>query len=494
MNTVKNLLKELNLGNSVAEFENSLESYFVETETFNALVSGKIDIVAGDKGTGKTALYKILKKRYREFKELENIEIIPAFNPSGNPVFQSITQKEPLSEAEYNELWKAYILSICGNWLIGIYGPTYSPSIAKLAALLEGLDFLTGNDSPPTVFARIVAKIGQMVSWKSVSTRVVVQPDGSFEFEPKVEFGAEEEVNKIPHEAIDLTQALTLLNRCFIECEIIAWIAIDRLDEAFQGFENVEIPALRALFRTYLDFNEFSNLKIKLFVRRDLFRRIVGDGFVNLTHINAMKKEIIWDEEDLLNLLCRRIRLNEKFCREIGIFDAPDSAVFSALFPNQVDQGLRKPKTWVWVMRRIRDGNDVKPPRNLIDLITFARDAQLRREDRDPREYREDTKAFEPEALRKALSLPSEQRVNDTLLAEAKALAPLVERFRRGKAEHNEESIALLFGIGTREVTTFVKPLIDLGFLEEIKGNYKIPALYREGLEVTQGKGFDEDE
>jgi hypothetical protein len=37
------------------------------------------------------------------------------------------------------------------------------------------------------------------------------------------------------------------------------------------------------------------------------------------------------------------------------------------------------------------------------------------------------------------------------------------------------------------------KPLIELGFLEEVAGNFKIPMLYRGGLEITQGKAFKDD-
>jgi hypothetical protein len=36
-----------------------------------------------------------------------------------------------------------------------------------------------------------------------------------------------------------------------------------------------------------------------------------------------------------------------------------------------------------------------------------------------------------------------------------------------------------------------IKSLIEIGFLEDIRGTYKVPAIYREGLEITQGKGFD---
>jgi len=39
---------------AVVEFDNCLEKCFVENEAFSALVRGDADIVAGDKGTGKS--------------------------------------------------------------------------------------------------------------------------------------------------------------------------------------------------------------------------------------------------------------------------------------------------------------------------------------------------------------------------------------------------------------------------------------------------------
>jgi ABC-type amino acid transport substrate-binding protein len=87
--TIKELLPKLDLGASVAEFDDALEKYFVETDTFRALVDDRVDIVAGDKGTGKTAIYRILQKRFGKLAKLQNVEVVPAFNPTGNPVFQT---------------------------------------------------------------------------------------------------------------------------------------------------------------------------------------------------------------------------------------------------------------------------------------------------------------------------------------------------------------------------------------------------------------------
>ena len=112
---IKELLRNLNLGNSVAEFDQDLKSYFVETQAFRELVSGDKDIIAGDKGTGKTALYKVLKERAWEFPQLRDVEVVSAFNPSGNPVFQRLGTIPVLTEGQYVTVWKGYILSLLGN-------------------------------------------------------------------------------------------------------------------------------------------------------------------------------------------------------------------------------------------------------------------------------------------------------------------------------------------------------------------------------------------
>ena len=118
---LKKLLRELDLGSSVAEFDTALDRYFIETEAFYALALDKADIIAGEKGTGKTALFRVFKQRYTSIPELEHVEVIAGFNPAGNPVFQRLVQIDSMSEAGYVTVWKAYLLSLVGNWLLELY-------------------------------------------------------------------------------------------------------------------------------------------------------------------------------------------------------------------------------------------------------------------------------------------------------------------------------------------------------------------------------------
>ena len=488
METVRDALQSLNLGKSVAEFDDALERYFVETNAFHELVNDQRDIIAGDKGTGKTAIYRILQKKYTSLPQLEKVRVIPAFNPSGSPIFQQLTTREVLSEAEYNHLWKAYLVSLAGNWLLKNNTGRSSTSLSNLDEVLRGLELRTEVDAPRNSFTKVLGKIGALFRWHSAEMECTVSESGMPVITPKIEFsGADEAKQASPY--IPADSILRLLNVCLEEADVVVWIALDRLDEAFSGHAGMEVPALRALLRTYLDLTEFSRIKLKLFVRRDLFSRITAGGFVNLTHINARKLDIIWREPDLMNLLCRRIKENGSFCQSFSIVGATDEEIFNVMFPRQVDFGKRKPATWTWMMRRIRDGNDGKPPRNLIDLVQLAQDAQLKRDDIRNRPL-DARPVLEPDALRDGLSQLSVRRVDDTIFAEAGLAVEAIEKFRGGKAEHNLDSIASLLNVSHEQAKAELKPLVAIGFLESIKGSYKVLSLFREGMKITQGKAF----
>lgn len=490
--TVGEILTSLDLGNSVAEYDQALEKYFIETATFRALVQDEGDVIAGDKGTGKTALFRILQRRYPSIPELANVEVVPGFNPVGSPVFQRLAEGEVLGEGQYVTVWKAYILALVGNWILALWDEAYTESMHDLDSMLSQMGLRSRDDSPSTVFSQLVNLIKRITNPRSAEMAVTITPDGFPVLLPRVEFGdgasdeSDEEWQVIPHD-----EALGLLNRVLEEIGLTIWLVLDRLDEAFVGFPKAEIPALRALLRTYLDVQAFPHIRLKLFVRNDLFRRIIEGGFVNLTHVNARKIEIVWDEDDLKDLLIRRIKENETFLASLGL-DAESGldSVFDAVFPAQVDAGTRKPTTWVWMMSRIRDGNYVRPPRNLIDLVKKAQGEQLRREDRAPTPWSTGTAVVSSDALKRGLARLSVERVEDTLLAEAGDYAAWIERFRSGKAEHNQETLAALLALAKEEAAQVIRVLVELGFLEKVGANYKIPLLYRDGLGITQGKAF----
>jgi hypothetical protein len=379
----RELLQQLVLGNAVAEYDDELERFFVETNTFNELLSGERDTIAGDKGTGKTAIFRILCRKYREYRQLENVEVLRAVNPRGDPTFQRLTYEgEPLSEGQYITVWKAYIISLVGNYILKIFEGQFGANMTALDEMLRRTGLHSADDSPNTIFNAVANLARRLTQPESVEGAVTLTPQGLPIISGRVEFGtgiAVADAEKfIPHD-----EALNLLERVLDEAGIDIWLAFDRLDEAFQGHPAVETPALRALFRTQLDLADLNHVWLKLFVRRDLFRRIIQGGFVNLTHINARKAEIVWDDADPVDLLGRRICDSAALLASLGLQGRSPEEVFDVVFPPQVDVAERKPTTKNWMMSRIRDGNGIKPPRNLLDLVIKAREAEIRREERE---------------------------------------------------------------------------------------------------------------
>jgi hypothetical protein len=490
------LLQKLDIGNSVAEFD-ALERYFVETALFRDFVAARYDIVSGDKGTGKTAIFRFITEHRRDYEELRDIELLPAFNIVGQPVFYELTRSAVLSEAEYNSLWKAYILSVAGNYLIEMVG-----SEGKLRAveeILELSDLKVGDYRPESIFQRLKNTFKGFLKPKAVEGSVSVLENGLPVVTGKIvpDYGEEVEGGVV----IPYDYALGRLQDALEELGLTVWVVFDRLDEAFQGAPDHEVPALRALLRVYLDLNHLERVRAKLFIRNDLFGRITAGGFVNLTHVNAKRLRLSWSPEDLLELLTRRVLDNPGVLEVIGLEDPSSVDSHEArlklledlIFPDQVDHGLRKPTTWNWILSRIRDGQEIRPPRNLIDLVDFAREAQLREDEREKAEW-EGPPLINRDAIKRGLSRLSAARLEDTLMAEYPHLQVYFDQFRGAKAEQNEESLAEQLGLLAPDLDEAIDALTTSGFLERTGTTLKVPMLYRDGLGITQGKAFAPDE
>src|SRR5665647_514188 len=98
------LLRDIDLGDDAAENDSVLDRAFVQTHVFNRLLQGQIDLVTGLKGTGKSALYRMIVEHSARFPELNDVRVVPAVNPIGNPVFKALFRANS-SEMRLRSLW-----------------------------------------------------------------------------------------------------------------------------------------------------------------------------------------------------------------------------------------------------------------------------------------------------------------------------------------------------------------------------------------------------
>lgn len=115
---MKTLLRQLQIGNSVAEYDDQLERYFLQTQLFDDFLAGNYNVVRGDKGTGKTAMFRIIQKQHAFLDRLRDVIQVPVFNQAGTPVFQKFNEIKKPSEGDLAEIWKTYIFAVVGNKIV----------------------------------------------------------------------------------------------------------------------------------------------------------------------------------------------------------------------------------------------------------------------------------------------------------------------------------------------------------------------------------------
>jgi hypothetical protein len=478
------LLARLNLGASVAENDEHLASYFVPTLALSDFLEDRYDIVRGAKGSGKSAILKIVSEQQSKYGEIADVSLVVATEHTGEPSFKRAfdqVKHEEVDEQELVNAWKIYFINLALDALER-YPDTDASRYVKGLAEKVNVRYRT-TSSLKKIWWSLVRILHVKSFTVGVDTISAEFPDAPPEFWTKKD------------QPIDFPELLRGCEAAFDAEGKRCWLLIDRLDAAFLDPE-VERVALRALLMAYKDFMGHRRLRPKLFFRTDLLDLVVrGAGFRELTHVtDRTSPAIAWDPDKLLHMIMERFAFNDGILRELNLtkdaFADPElrQLAFLTLFPWQVDVGPRKPDTWNWMCSRIRDGNNTRTPRDLHGLVKHAVAAQrelLALGGDDSNEP-----LITAPALKKGLQELSDEKVRTTLLAENEDLAGAINAFRKQKAEQNSESLAKLLG---KVWEPLVERLVRIGFLEKTGETWKVPMLYRDGLEITQGAAFEKN-
>lgn len=491
------LLKTSRFGERVAEEEqDTLASYFVQTDTWKQLLNGELDVVYGSKGSGKSALYSYLLKNADVFTS-QNTLLIAAEELRGDPVFRQVLAKDEISEEEFRGLWLIYIITLIGNQVNRYKDQTKEVSsfVKRLEdeGLLEdaGLRRVLSNARDYVLgFFKRVKELGGGIEIDPVTG--IPKLTGNVIFhEPS------RELRKVG--LISVFDLLDMAQNALNSLGLKVWIMFDRLDVAFSDSPDIESVALRTLFRTYNDIRSKDNIKLKIFIRDDIWNRITSEtGFREGSHITK-QVTIKWNDQDLLHLLTSRILDNHVFCAYFGVTKEEvlrdinkQREIFYSIFPDQVETG-NNPKTFNWMVGRVKDGLGISAPRELIHLLNESRLAQVRQLETGTAEdsYKE---IIGRTALKDALLEVSSVRLNQTIYPEFPALKPYIEMLKEKKTEQDSNTLSRIFGLSKAATTEVVQKLIAVGFFEERKERgsevttYWTPFLYRDGLEMVQGR------
>lgn len=501
MHSKQSVLEDLDIGNGVAELERVvLGDFFLESIEWKKLKNGKIDLVLGPKGSGKSALFFHLLDHEDELHS-SNILIVSSENTAGDSVFSTISSGEVISEDDFVRVWKLYFLVLILETLKK-NGIT-TDLIQKIEELLGEEGVYERGWSLRQLFANVTHYVKSRLYFNSA--------DGEVEF---TEAGAPKKLRaklsfdsaSIPEQkagVVPIDSVLQLCNNTLAEEGKDIWILVDRLDAIFPSDKESEKNALRALVRTYGGFRSLPSICPKIFLRDDIWASITRqDGFREASHLSPVTARLHWSKSSLAELLLKRLLSSEEFR---NYYNKDENFVKSnsndklgflySLFPERMNiYGENTQVAFDWLIMHTMDGKDVNAPRDLIELMNAAIEYEITRLSKGDRPYRRKNLLFNHEGLAHAGVVLSKTKMEQTIFAEYPDLRHYIDALMDSSGRNFDvEKMCEQWEVNRETAVAVCTSLSEVGVLKKSgKDRYLIPVLYTGYLRINPSrKKFD---
>ncbi len=496
----RKLILNFKVGQSTAEQDSILEAARIETPVFMELLLDRVDLILGTKGSGKTALFYTYNQYLKNYLyEKKKVIVVSGVEPQGDPVFEAYRKTfEELNEAQFQNFWRIYLISLINRFVLeekayGFIKKKFPKEVREFKQICRKARvplFETKKSLRDTMDAII-----HYCKGLRLRPAVTDLAGYTYAFEVSSSTGEIEYYQQSGKTAtpVFLNDVHDRLVELMKKAGVKIWVMIDRLDEIFPRKSGVEKRALRALLQTIRSFHD-SKVRIKIFLRDDIFHDLTDKGFAGLTHItDRMAPPMRWTEEDILKLIVKRVFLSKMIADYFNVdLERLDrdpkyrEKCFYKVFPTQVESGPNQSWTIKWIYKRCSDGNGIVTPRDVIDLLRFARNKQ---EEIFNNSQKDQKHLISAEAFKKGFELLSERKRDTYLYAEFPNMRKYFEMLRGKKSEYSEAALERLFQDNALEVINY---LTAVGFFQHAENakTFTIPFLFRAGLKIKQGKAI----
>lgn len=478
-------LNIIDIGSRVAEQEvEGLKSYFLKTPLWDQILDDQVDVVFGCKGSGKSAIYNYLPNN--EYDLLgRNIHLVLAENPRGAIAFKDLNTSPPTSEFEFKSIWKLYFTILISQKLTEEH---YSDSDFNLVIeKLQESDLIQRRTS----FTAIVKMVRDYIRRISPTFEPNVGLDNNSGTINRigVKISLLEPSTKDSDKGIvSIDYLFELLNSSLVAKKEKIWLAIDRLDAIFQENFELEANALRTLFQVYIELQMYTQIRLIIFLRDDIWNKIIEKGFRETSHITKLAT-ISWEKDSLFQLLMSRFEKNEALLSSLKLkIDSENirEELFEKIFPKKTIEG--NDFNFDWLVSKIKDGLNNASPRELIQLVTAAIKNEIKRISEKKAGL---DSLLSMESLFEGLKDASKTKL-DTIIAEYPGLKIFIFRLKGKKARLSFDELRDLWSINKKDTGVIINNLIKIGFLksESKDETYKellIPIIFRPALNIQFG-------
>ena len=326
-------LTQIDLGKDEAEQDQRLSAYFLKTTTYNNALTGKKTIIIGRKGSGKSAIFTLLKNELAT----DNTILIPITPDQYSwSALKDYRDTGMLPIQANTNAWKLTLLASIIWKLNEIEG---IPSGSKLKKYYQYLkdSYIPGKDN---WFNNLVEKVKNFL--RGIKTEWISLDWG----QP----GTVATPLRISEEIKSL-----LLNEWPIGMK--ARIIIDRLDDSWDGSDdakNIIIGLLKAANEINSTFN--GNIIVTIFIRSDIYDNLYFD---DQDKLRQYEEVVSWNSDDLKSVICERVRVS------LNLPERSCNIIWSTLFSSSLYRSRSTAEKYII-------DRTFKRPRDIISFVRFC--------------------------------------------------------------------------------------------------------------------------
>jgi hypothetical protein len=304
-----NALANFDFGAPEGKEDPLLDACALTTRPITEFLEENKSILVGERGTGKTALFRLLTEGKLKFKSKEKFKqiYIPideelAYKTLKEHVKTHVQDSTGSESTPHRIVWELYFLSRTIDSISKEYEKNQ-----KFNTIKEKFNKIIGVPSEQ--------RSGLFDLLKGTKKTIGVKLEGGHlgYLIPNFYASIEPPKDNLPAESIvylDIPSLKEELNSFLTEMKIVVYLLVDKLDEFVSGDDySTQKDVLQALLYAWRDYQSYPKIKLKLFMRRDLYERLDFSS-IGKDKIDPKKVELKWSGDDIRWFIATRLAHN----------------------------------------------------------------------------------------------------------------------------------------------------------------------------------------
>lgn len=489
------ILSNFSFGRVDAETDDKLINCFIGTDLLKYALAPQHTLLLGGKGSGKSAIFRILSQEAERLSPIINISFrelfrIPAYGLNSDEylTYAEIKDLNPQTIDDFKYFWQLYF---CLKTSYSIVNSNYLNSFINKSGSLN----LKSNHQ----FLRdLLSDIGLLKKQEQKSKNILEKIKNILQT-----YKIPSTVNYSSKTNLNVNLILEKIDKILKETNSFVWILVDQIDLLYLDNLDKRNKAITALIQLMIEYsNRFTNINFKIFLRTDIYKEL---KIVNKSHLISNSIELVWNEDLILRMILARAiydRDVKQFCEE-KIKETVDInrvvtgnnqfllKVFYTIFQEKASNN--NTKLHQWIIKKLTDGLGKIYPREFIHLanLAIAEQRAIYKKMQPNGEY-----LISEKAVKSAFKLVSKYRCETYLFAEFPHLTKHFNKLSEfGFDRIKKEELFKLFEDCNPSGIDALRAFYDAGLLKTINNKsidtaqeYIIPDLYKYGLGLTKRK------